>query len=156
MINKKQRFDPNYISSTGAAEDGRRNQQPQRHFPGAPGPHLEATGHHGVGMIRPTADDAMPLTTPQLLLPINNCNCNLREWLDLCFLKKIANISREKIASNVVVVVVCLARARPEKIMLLNTRNTLYTKRRRGGKGNKQEARDVAAPVLHLIYIFRS
>lgn len=48
-------------------------------------------------MIRPTADDAMPLTTPQLLLPINN-NCNLREWLVLCFLKKIANISREKIA----------------------------------------------------------
>uniref|UniRef100_A0A8D8B8H0 (northern house mosquito) hypothetical protein n=1 Tax=Culex pipiens TaxID=7175 RepID=A0A8D8B8H0_CULPI len=107
-------------------------------------------------MIRPTADDAMPLTTPQLLLPINNCNCNLREWLVLCFLKKIANISREKIASNVVVVVVvCLARARPEKIMLLNTRNTLYTKRRRsGGKENKLEARDVAAPVLHLIYIY--
>lgn len=49
-------------------------------------------------MIRPTADDAMPLTTPQLLLPINNCNCNLRELLVLCFLNKIANISREKIA----------------------------------------------------------
>lgn len=51
-------------------------------------------------MIRPTADDAMPLTTPQLLLPINN-NCssssssNLREWLVLCFSKKNANISRE-------------------------------------------------------------
>lgn len=83
-------------------------------------------------MIRPTADDAMPLTTPQLLLPINSSN--LREWLVLCFLKKkSANISRDKIASNVVVVVVvvvvCLARARPEKIMLLNTRNTLYTKK---------------------------
>lgn len=50
-------------------------------------------------MIRPTsaaaADDAMPLATPHLLLPINNnnwnctglaSNSNVREWLVLCFL----------------------------------------------------------------------
>lgn len=50
-------------------------------------------------MIRPTAD-ATPLTTPQLLLPINN-NCtrlassssNLREWLVLCYFLKIVTLA---------------------------------------------------------------
>lgn len=56
-------------------------------------------------MIRPTADDAMPLTTPQLLLPIKNNNIssctglasssssNLREWLVLCYFLKIVTLA---------------------------------------------------------------
>lgn len=58
-------------------------------------------------MIRPTADDATPLTTPQLLLPINNNNIsssctglassssssNLREWLVLCYFLKIVTLA---------------------------------------------------------------
>lgn len=59
-------------------------------------------------MIRPTADDATPLTTPQLLLPINNNNnissctglassssssSNLREWLVLCYFLKIVTLA---------------------------------------------------------------
>lgn len=53
-------------------------------------------------MIRPTAD-ATPLTTPQLLLPINNnnnnctrlanSNSNLREWLVLCYFLKIVTLA---------------------------------------------------------------
>lgn len=57
-------------------------------------------------MIRPTAD-ATPLTTPQLLLPINNNNSNssctglasdsssnnLREWLVLCYFLKIVTLA---------------------------------------------------------------
>lgn len=54
-------------------------------------------------MIRPTADDATPLTTPQLLLPIKNNNIssctglasssNLREWLVLCYFLKIVTLA---------------------------------------------------------------
>lgn len=57
-------------------------------------------------MIRPTADDATPLTTPQLLLPIKNNNSssctglassssssNLREWLVLCYFLKIVTLA---------------------------------------------------------------
>lgn len=54
-------------------------------------------------MIRPTAD-ATPLTTPQLLLPINNNNSsctglasgsssNLCEWLVLCYFLKIVTLA---------------------------------------------------------------
>lgn len=57
-------------------------------------------------MIRPTADDATPLTTLQLLLPIKNNNIssctglassssssNLREWLVLCYFLKIVTLA---------------------------------------------------------------
>lgn len=57
-------------------------------------------------MIRPTADDATPLTTPQLLLSIKNNNIssctglassssssNLREWLVLCYFLKIVTLA---------------------------------------------------------------
>lgn len=44
------------IATERPAENGRRNQQPQRHFASSSGSDLEATGHDRVGMIPPDSD----------------------------------------------------------------------------------------------------